>query len=104
ETFADYANCNNYTVPLQKDYPSLDYNVYASIVGGCAWDQGGCPITKQNFIDLVYSELSNSGRNVWPTSVDVLVNDRIAPIFTWTGFTEAQGVPYLNFNDYLHYQ
>ncbi|KAI0029639.1 hypothetical protein K488DRAFT_88531 [Vararia minispora EC-137] len=102
--FIDFANCgNNITIPLEKDFPSLDYNVYASIVGNCAWAQGGCPITQQNFVDLVYSELAATGSNIWPTSAQVLINDRIAPIFTWTNFTVAEGVPYLNFNDYLHY-
>jgi hypothetical protein len=77
--------------------------VYASIVGDCAWAEGGCPVTQQNFVDLVYSELAATGKSVWPSSTDVLVSNRIAPIFKWANFTAAEGVPYLNFNDYLHY-
>lgn len=102
----DYANCgdlNTTIVPAEANFASLDYNVYASIVGDCAWAESGCPITEQNFIDLVYSELTAIGSTVWPTSAQQLINDRILPIFTWTKFSVSQGVPYLNFNDYLHY-
>jgi hypothetical protein len=122
DIFVDYANCgNDITIPVQSAFPSLDVNVsilssvlvwlriqylaqvYATIVGDCASAEGGCPVTQQNFIDLVYSELTATGKNVFPTSADVLVSDRIAPIFAWAGFTAAEGVPYLNFNDYLHF-
>jgi len=77
--------------------------VYASIVGNCAWSPRGCPIIQQNLIDLVYSELAASGSNVWPDSAQTLIDTRISKIFKWTAFTTKQGIPYRNFNDFLHY-
>ena len=52
------------SIPL----PSLTLltQVYASIVGDCAWEPNGCPITQQNFIDFVYSTLSDIGSADWP--------------------------------------
>ncbi|VDB99706.1 unnamed protein product [Peniophora sp. CBMAI 1063] len=82
-------------------WPSLDYNVYASIVGDCAWAEGGCPVTQQNFIDLVYSAISETG-GPYP-DVDTLVSYYIQPVFNWTAFDLSAGVPYTNFNDWLHY-
>jgi hypothetical protein len=122
DVFVDYANCGeDVTIPVQSALPALDYSVrtlcsvlvvldiqhieqvYASIVGVCAYDEGGCSITQQNFVDLVYSAITDSGISNWPSSVDALISERIAPIFAWTNFTVAEGVPYLNFNDYLHF-
>ena len=40
--------------------------IYASIVGDCAWAPNGCPITQQNFIDFVYSTLTEIGSADWP--------------------------------------
>ena len=40
--------------------------IYASIVGDCAWAEGGCPVTQQNFIDFIYSTLSEIGSGDFP--------------------------------------
>ena len=40
--------------------------IYASIVGDCAWAPNGCLITQQNFIDFVYSTLTEIGSADWP--------------------------------------
>ena len=37
------------------------------------------------------------------SSADVLVNSYIKPIFDWAGFDLSAGIPYTNFNDWLHY-
>jgi len=105
EIFIDYANCglSNETVPTPQELGNLDYGIYASIVGSCAYDENACSITMQNFIDLVYGSISTAGTNVWPDSAETLILNYITPIFTWTNFTVAEGVPYHNFNDWLHY-
>ncbi|EIM84469.1 uncharacterized protein STEHIDRAFT_123252 [Stereum hirsutum FP-91666 SS1] len=79
----------------------LDYNVYANIVGDCAWADGGCPITQQNYIDFIYSALSEIGSSVYPSSVDTVTSSWWTPIVNWaaTGTT----IPYTNFDDWLHY-
>ena len=43
-------------LPDYKTWPSLDYNIYAEIVGECAWGKGGCPVTMQNLVDLVWRD------------------------------------------------
>ena len=68
-TFHDALTCTNsssVTLTEYSTWPSLDYNVYASIVGDCAWAEGGCPITQQNFIDLVYSAISDEADPTYP--------------------------------------
>ncbi|KIY48895.1 hypothetical protein FISHEDRAFT_73226 [Fistulina hepatica ATCC 64428] len=87
-------------IPSQKDLKSLDYNVYASIVGGCAWQKGGCPMTQQNFIDLVYSSVSAYGGKNFPSSPQEVI-DHWNIIKKWTATGDK--IPYLNFNDWLHY-
>ncbi|KAJ7651431.1 hypothetical protein FB45DRAFT_1051156 [Roridomyces roridus] len=80
---------------------SLDYdNIYAGIVGSCAFAPGGCPITQQNYIDFYYGELTAINSANFPVSNDVV-------IAWWNAITAwaATGptVPYLNFNDWLHF-
>ncbi|KIY48890.1 hypothetical protein FISHEDRAFT_6652, partial [Fistulina hepatica ATCC 64428] len=87
----------NIVIPSQKDLKSLDYNVYANIVGGCAWQKGGCPMTQQNFIGLLYSSISAFEGKNWPSCASFLTN--IFKKWTATGDT----IPYLNFNDWLHF-
>ena len=58
ECSSDPNNSTSIVLPPFSQWPSLDYNVYADIVGECAWAPGGCPITQQNFIDLVYGAIS----------------------------------------------
>ncbi|KIY48871.1 hypothetical protein FISHEDRAFT_73206 [Fistulina hepatica ATCC 64428] len=87
-------------IPSQKNLKSLDYNVYANIVGGCAFQKGGCPMTQQNFIDLVYSSISAFGGTEWPSSAQEVIDHwNIIKKWAATGNT----VPYLNFNDWLHF-
>ncbi|KZV76700.1 hypothetical protein PENSPDRAFT_390588 [Peniophora sp. CONT] len=88
---------------LPSTWPSLDYNVYASIVGDCAWAPGGCPITQQNFIDLVYGAIAETTGGPYPRSAELLIEVYIKPIFDWAAFDISKGVPYLNFNDWLHW-
>ncbi|KAG9220272.1 hypothetical protein CCMSSC00406_0006337 [Pleurotus cornucopiae] len=79
---------------------NLHYDIYASIVGSCAWDPNGCPITEQNYIDFYYATLTAISTSGWPSSVGV-VTGYWSPILTWaaTGTT----IPYTNFNDWLRY-
>ncbi|KZV75465.1 hypothetical protein PENSPDRAFT_680940 [Peniophora sp. CONT] len=107
-TFHDGLTCgvssqNSVVLTEISTWPSLDYNVYASIVGDCAWAEGGCPITKQNFIDLVYGAISETTQGPYPKSSEVLIDYYIKPIFDWTAFDMSTGVPYVNFNDWLHW-
>ncbi|KZV65834.1 hypothetical protein PENSPDRAFT_668105 [Peniophora sp. CONT] len=100
----DYANCfTNLTVPGPTQFGSLEYSVYASIVGSCAYASGGCPVSEQNLVDLVYGQISAAGLTTYPTSGEELIQHYLTPIFTWTNFTTTEGIPYLNFNDWLHY-
>ena len=57
-TIVNYATCDKASVPEQTKLPYLDYGVFAGIVGDCAYAEGGCPITMQNFVDLVYGVIS----------------------------------------------
>ncbi|KAJ7881191.1 hypothetical protein B0H13DRAFT_2667684 [Mycena leptocephala] len=80
---------------------SLDYNnIYAVIIGSCAFASGGCPMTQQNFIDFYYGTLTAINTANFPSSSAVVVGLWNA-ITAWaaTGST----VPYLNFNDWLHF-
>ncbi|KAJ7861737.1 hypothetical protein B0H14DRAFT_2349924 [Mycena olivaceomarginata] len=74
--------------------------IYAGIVGSCAFASGGCPITQQNYIDFYYGELTAVNSNNFPSSTAVVIALWNA-IVAWaaTGST----VPYLNFNDWLHF-
>ncbi|KAJ8453624.1 hypothetical protein ONZ51_g13495 [Trametes cubensis] len=102
DIIAGAASCNNPTgITSLESIPSLDYNLYASIVGDCAWAPGGCPITQQNFIDLIYSAVDEAGKGNWPSSADVVLLQGWQPLLGWakTGDT----LPYTNLNDYLHY-
>ena len=67
EQLNDYANCfTNVTVPPPTQFGSLDYGVYASIVGSCAYAPGGCPVSQQNLVDLVYGQISGAGLTTYP--------------------------------------
>ncbi|KAI5886210.1 uncharacterized protein SCHCODRAFT_02519573 [Schizophyllum commune H4-8] len=95
------ASCGHQQIACQADQPNLDYNVYASIVGDCAWEPNGCPITQQNFIDFIYSTLSDIGSADWPSDVNTLVSEGWQPLLDWT--KTGDSIPYTNFNDFLHY-
>ncbi|KAI0745058.1 hypothetical protein C8Q76DRAFT_20921 [Earliella scabrosa] len=99
---AGAASCNNPEgITSLAGIPSLDYNVYAGIVGECAWQEGGCPVTRQNFIDLVYSAIDEIGTGRWPSSADAVVSMGWDRVSAWTKTGEE--IPYLNLNDFLHY-
>jgi hypothetical protein len=49
------------------EVPSLSYHVYANIVGDCAWNDGGCPITQQKYIDWFYGALMAVNSTEWPS-------------------------------------
>ncbi|THV04041.1 hypothetical protein K435DRAFT_747036 [Dendrothele bispora CBS 962.96] len=97
------------SVPDAPETESLDYNIYAGIVGDCAWQEGGCPITQQNYIDFIYGALSEIGTTSWPnrpyplffSSVDNVITNWWDYLKVWTATGET--VPYLNLNDWLHY-
>ncbi|KIY65761.1 hypothetical protein CYLTODRAFT_456024 [Cylindrobasidium torrendii FP15055 ss-10] len=97
----EYLQCNDTSYePLQA--PGLDYNsIYAPIVGDCAYQDGGCPITTQNFVDFIYGSLSAIGSTGYPSSVDFLTQNYWSRITAWTATNDS--VPYTNFNDWLFY-
>ncbi|KAL1714733.1 hypothetical protein EV715DRAFT_257097 [Schizophyllum commune] len=101
ETVRGLAACKNSDEIALDQQPSLDYNIYASIVGDCAWAEGGCPVTQQNFIDFIYSTLSEIGSGDFPSSVDTLLSNGWQPILKWAN--SGDSLPYGNFNDFLHY-
>lgn len=100
ETVLGLASCPNEQIACMADMPSLDYNVYASIVGDCAWQEGGCPITQQNFVDFIYGTLSDIGSGDWPSSTDTLLSEGWQPLLAWANSGET--IPYTRFNDFLH--
>ncbi|KAJ7086332.1 hypothetical protein B0H15DRAFT_782058, partial [Mycena belliarum] len=58
------------------------------------------PITQQNYIDFYYGELSAIHTANFPTSLDVVIALwQAISVWAATGAT----VPYLNFNDWLHF-
>ncbi|VDC01809.1 unnamed protein product [Peniophora sp. CBMAI 1063] len=95
----DYATCDKASIPESNTLPYLDYGVYASIVGDCAYDAQACGISRQNLVDLVYGGLSAAGATIWPTSADQLVTDVINPVFTWAA--REPTIPYSRFNEWL---
>ncbi|KAI5886216.1 uncharacterized protein SCHCODRAFT_02643530 [Schizophyllum commune H4-8] len=95
------ATCGHQQIACEADQPSLDYNIYASIVGDCAWQPNGCPITQQNFIDFVYSTLTEIGSADWPSDVNKLISEGWQPLLDWA--QTGDSIPYTNFNDFLHY-
>ncbi|KAJ6617245.1 hypothetical protein B0H10DRAFT_2190112 [Mycena sp. CBHHK59/15] len=95
------AQCQNNNVVAAGSIPKLDPNVYAKIVGDCAFDKGGpCPITKQNYIDFVFGQMSAAGTTIWPTD-DEAVAQWWNPIVAWTATGDT--IPFTNFNDWLHW-
>ncbi|KAJ7835088.1 hypothetical protein B0H14DRAFT_3461573 [Mycena olivaceomarginata] len=89
--------CQNPAVLPAASIPNLSSTVYASIVGSCA---PSCPITQQNYVDFVYSQMTAAGVTNWPASADV-VSQWWDPIVQWTA--TGATIPYQNFNDWLHY-
>ncbi|KAF9014818.1 hypothetical protein BDZ89DRAFT_1118424 [Hymenopellis radicata] len=79
--------------------PHLNYNIYAGMVGACAWDDGGCPVTFQNYVDFMYGTLSELGSDKWPESVDYVREYWWNLIVEWTATGDE--LPYMNFDDWL---
>ncbi|KAJ6582490.1 hypothetical protein DFH09DRAFT_874845, partial [Mycena vulgaris] len=74
--------------------------IYAHIVGSCAFSPSGCPITQHKFIDFYYGTLNATNSINYPTSSAVVVAVwKAITVWAATGTT----VPYLNFNDWLHF-
>ncbi|KAH8827310.1 hypothetical protein DL96DRAFT_1244534 [Flagelloscypha sp. PMI_526] len=81
--------------------PHLNFNIYAQIVGDCAWNQPeACPITQQNYIDFIYGQIQQTENPSWPSSVDQVIT-MFKYILTWTA--TGSTTPYHNFDDFLHY-
>ncbi|KAF8880133.1 hypothetical protein CPB85DRAFT_437231 [Mucidula mucida] len=99
-TLMTLAQCQNPAVS-KPNAPHLNYNVYASIVGDCAWQEGGCPITSQNYIDFFYGQLTAIGSTAWPSSAEDVITHYWDPINAWTN--TGATIPYTNFDDWLHY-
>ncbi|KIY64706.1 hypothetical protein CYLTODRAFT_424968 [Cylindrobasidium torrendii FP15055 ss-10] len=95
-----YMQCQDPTLEPSQ-FPTLNYNIYASIVGDCAYQEGGCPITFQNYVDFVYGQLSAVNSTDWPGSVDDVAQNWWNPIKDWTATGDS--IPYTNFNDWLFY-
>ncbi|KAH9896052.1 hypothetical protein C8Q73DRAFT_665065 [Cubamyces lactineus] len=102
------AACCAGTCRQPLDITSLDYNnVYAPIVGDCAYQTGGCPLTWQPFVDWFYNTIQGTGTNLWPESGDYVL-DWWAQIAMWTGFCTGDNctdsaIPYTNLDDWFHY-
>ncbi|KAI0640409.1 hypothetical protein C8Q79DRAFT_1015191 [Trametes meyenii] len=101
ETLRNMLSCTITDIVPEAQFPNLDYNVYASIVGDCAWQKNGCPITKQNFVDLIYSSIETESSPVWPTNVDDVKRYYVGNLLEWAN--TGNSTPYTNFNDYLHF-
>ncbi|PBK62656.1 hypothetical protein ARMSODRAFT_599691 [Armillaria solidipes] len=95
------AQCYGANISDASDLPHLNYNIYASIVGDCAWQEGGCPITFQNYIDWLYGALTAIGSTVWPSDVEFVRTNWWNYILDWT--LTGDTLPYTNFDDWLHY-
>ncbi|KAJ7116203.1 hypothetical protein C8R43DRAFT_1137884 [Mycena crocata] len=90
--------CQNHNVAAASAIPNLSGAIYASIVGDCA--ASNCPITEQNYVDFIYSAMSDAKVTTWP-DVDYVLTNYWKPILAWTATGDS--VPYSNFNDWLHW-
>ncbi|PBK83283.1 hypothetical protein ARMGADRAFT_945229 [Armillaria gallica] len=97
----ELAQCYDANIGNMTDLPHLNYNIYASIVGDCAWQGGGCPITFQNYVDFFYGALTAIGSTVWPSDVEFVRTNWWNYILDWT--LTGDTLPYTNFDDWLHY-
>ncbi|PBK62654.1 hypothetical protein ARMSODRAFT_963957 [Armillaria solidipes] len=97
----ELAQCYDANLGNMTDLPHLNYNIYASIVGDCAWQEGGCPITFQNYVDFYYGALTAIGSTVWPSDVEFVRTNWWNYILDWT--LTGDTLPYTNFDDWLHY-
>ncbi|KAJ6614241.1 hypothetical protein B0H10DRAFT_1803956, partial [Mycena sp. CBHHK59/15] len=91
--------CQNHNVAEASKIPNLAAAIYGNMVGTCA--SSGCPITQQNYIDFIYSAMSDAGVTNWPDSVNYVIEHYWNPIVAWTATGDS--IPYANFNDWLHW-
>ncbi|KZV72306.1 hypothetical protein PENSPDRAFT_751047 [Peniophora sp. CONT] len=98
----DFATCDKHDTLEETQQPNLDYGVYASIVGDCAYDKTACKITPQNLLDLVYSELSKAGATIWPADASEILADVIGPVMEWSVQSYTGSVGYTRFDKWLH--
>ncbi|KAI0640410.1 hypothetical protein C8Q79DRAFT_451101 [Trametes meyenii] len=96
-TLRDVLSCTNPNIAQETAFPSLDTNVYSSIVGGCG---SSCSITPQNFLDLIYGAISTESSPIYPDNVDDVNKYYIGNLIKL--INAGDNVPYANFNDYLH--
>ncbi|KAG7442156.1 uncharacterized protein BT62DRAFT_982555 [Guyanagaster necrorhizus] len=95
------AQCYDSNIGNASDISHLSYNIFADIVGDCAWQEGGCPITFQNYIDWFYGALTAINSTVWPSDVETVRTNWWNYILDWT--LTGDTLPYTNFDDWLHY-
>ncbi|KAK0470623.1 hypothetical protein IW261DRAFT_1676177 [Armillaria novae-zelandiae] len=68
--FVQLIQCYNSDVSDASDILPMSYNIYSTnIVGDCAWQEGVCPITFQNYVDWFYGTLSATNATIWPELV-----------------------------------
>ncbi|KAJ7646438.1 hypothetical protein DFH06DRAFT_1050464 [Mycena polygramma] len=91
--------CQNAKVLPASSIPNWSAAIYGTIVGDCA--ASGCPITQQNYIDFIYSQMSAANVSTWPSSVNDVISQWWDPITAWTATGDS--IPYSNFNDWLHW-
>ncbi|GJE98890.1 hypothetical protein PsYK624_151270 [Phanerochaete sordida] len=99
EPFLEALCCSTGQCLDPSSEPSLDYNVYADIVGPCAWAPGGCPVQPKDYVKFYYDTLLDAGSFDLPPVKTVIAWWHA--IISWTA-TGAQS-PYKNLNDWLHY-
>ncbi|KAJ7612007.1 hypothetical protein DFH06DRAFT_1109636 [Mycena polygramma] len=91
--------CQNPNVLPDEEIPNMAASIYGNMVGDCAVDR--CLITQQNYIDLVYGQVTAAGVTEWPSSSQYVITHWWQPILAWTGTGDS--TPYANFNDWLHW-
>ncbi|KAJ7181331.1 hypothetical protein C8R43DRAFT_968952 [Mycena crocata] len=103
----DAACCAGTCISLTS-IDSLDYNaVYAPMVGDCAFQPGGCPVTWTDYVNYFYNTIQATNTNNWPITGDDVLR-WWADIATWTAFCSGTNcvngqIPYTNFNDWLRF-
>ncbi|KIY68284.1 hypothetical protein CYLTODRAFT_374656 [Cylindrobasidium torrendii FP15055 ss-10] len=95
------AQCQNSAIST-TNASYLDYGIYANITGECAYAEGGCSMTQQNFVDFFYATLSSIESPEWPSDANSVVTNYWDVIKEWVA-VEGDDIPYMNFADFLLY-
>ncbi|KAJ7628012.1 hypothetical protein DFH06DRAFT_1338837 [Mycena polygramma] len=74
--------CQNPNVLAASAIPNMAAAIYGAFVGDSS--SSGCPITQQNYVDIIYNQMSAAGVTTWPSSVGEVVNTWWNPILKWT--------------------